>query len=65
MEIDESHIKPDRDRENGLVDREKNSNDHVKLSEEDKRRIYRPWNYSVIIKLTGKKLNQLYLKQKN
>lgn len=55
---------PDRDSDPVRSDREEINNDHVELSEEDKRRIYKPWNYSVIIKLTRKKLNHIYLRQK-
>lgn len=34
----------------------------VTLSEEDKERIYRPWMYSIILKVIGKRINHLYLK---
>lgn len=32
------------------------------LLEEDKKRIYRPWKYSIIVKVIGKKINHMYLK---
>ncbi|XP_070042758.1 uncharacterized protein [Nicotiana tomentosiformis] len=34
------------------------------LTEDDRKRIYNPWRYSVIIKLMGKRLMHHYLKQK-
>ncbi|KAM3204466.1 hypothetical protein P3L10_027875 [Capsicum annuum] len=36
----------------------------ILLTEEDKLRIYKPWQHSVIVKLFGKKLDQAYLKKK-
>lgn len=36
----------------------------IMLTEIDKQRIYRPWIYSVIIKIQGKKLSHQYLKAK-
>lgn len=36
----------------------------VLLSEKEKQRIYRPWAYSVIIKLLGKKLSHQYIKNR-
>lgn len=36
----------------------------ISLSEEDKRRMYLPWSFSMIIKVFGKKLSHVYLKNK-
>lgn len=38
--------------------------DYIQLTEEEKQRIYRPRAHSVIIKLVGRKINHLYLKQR-
>lgn len=36
----------------------------ITLSEEDKQRIYRPWMYSIVVKVMGQKINHMYLKTK-
>ncbi|KAH0647235.1 hypothetical protein KY290_033226 [Solanum tuberosum] len=36
----------------------------IHLTEEEKQRIYKPWLYSIIIKVYGKKMSHLYLKKK-
>lgn len=36
----------------------------IPLTAEDKARIHRPWAYSIIIKLTRKKVNHAYLKHR-
>lgn len=38
--------------------------DVIHLSQYDKRQLYAPWKFSIIIKLVGKKLNHIYLKKK-
>lgn len=39
-------------------------NDKITLTDEGKARIQRPWSYSVIIKLLGKKMSHDYLKRR-
>lgn len=36
--------------------------DHITLTNEEKQRIYKPWSYSIIVKLIGRKLRHRYLK---
>ncbi|KAK4707390.1 hypothetical protein R3W88_033036 [Solanum pinnatisectum] len=36
----------------------------IHLTEDEKQRIYKPWSYSVIIKIFGRKLSHIYLKQR-
>ncbi|KAK4709048.1 hypothetical protein R3W88_029973 [Solanum pinnatisectum] len=38
--------------------------DHITLSDMDKERIYKPWCFSIIIKLLGKKMSHKYLRRK-
>lgn len=40
------------------------SDNTIVLTVEDKARIHRPWSYSMIIKLTRKKVNHAYLKHR-
>lgn len=47
------------------LDQDDNENDsHIILTTEEKRRIYMPWNFSVIIKIFGKKLSHIYFRKK-
>lgn len=41
-----------------------NEFEHIILTEEEKQRIYKPWTYSVIVKLLGKRISYEYLKNK-
>lgn len=51
------------DMEDEIVQEHDNSS-FISLSAEDKTRIYKPWQYSLIIKLIGKKMSHQILKQK-
>ncbi|KAH0717053.1 hypothetical protein KY285_013084 [Solanum tuberosum] len=59
-----SHVS-ERDRYGHNIDPINVSKDDlISLSEDDKKRIYRSWVYSVIIKVLGKRINHQYLKKK-
>lgn len=47
-----------------LLDPQGIGEDAIALSDEDNRRIYQPWIHSVTIKLFGRKLTHVYLKNK-
>lgn len=52
-DLDPDHIRNEED----YTEDTKRKRNHVEITEEDKKRICKLWNYSVIIKLFGKKLN--------
>lgn len=48
-----------------LLEEEQSDNESfIILTQEDKKYIYTPWNYSIIIKVFGKKINHMYLKRR-
>lgn len=56
MDVDDSNLQPEEE--------QSDSESRINLTQEDKRRIYTPWKYSIIIKIFGKKLNHIYLERR-
>lgn len=62
--IKDNQIEHEKNQEYDVMNSKDSNSDHVELTEDDKNRIYKLWNYLVIIKLNGKTLNHIYLKMK-
>jgi len=67
MMIDETESSSFKGRsrlEDGMEDTEKDEEDRIYLSSEEKLRIYQPWAFSIIVKVFGKRISHQYLKKK-
>ncbi|KAK6782534.1 hypothetical protein RDI58_020330 [Solanum bulbocastanum] len=47
-----------------LAETEQDDDDFICLTDEERKRIYQPWTYSITIKIFGKRINHQYLKRK-
>lgn len=67
LDVETNSRAGDKDREIKQTNHEQHESDPgecIILSEEDKKRIYRPWAFSIIIKVLGKRINHQYLKKR-
>ncbi|KAG5568819.1 hypothetical protein H5410_064165 [Solanum commersonii] len=62
--IEAQQIPKESNLEDQLAETEQDDDDFICLTDEEKKRIYQPWTYSIIIKIFGKRISHQYLKRK-